>query len=180
MKYLKRFNEELDSYTYLSAGKKLKQKGHSTRGQELIDYSLKDKNINDEFDFYHNGEKLTAKWNYEKSHFETTDKKALFISCEKGSICKIVYRDRPRRSLLTYPAVYVNTRQEAIRLLNFIKSVKKIDPSAYPKVNDLYRENITSAPIGRKIEMEDSYPQTIVKEVPKKKSWFNRSNWSGR
>jgi len=38
MKYLKRFNEELEPRTYKDAGRNLLIRGHTTRGHELIDY----------------------------------------------------------------------------------------------------------------------------------------------
>lgn len=39
MKYLKRFNEELKSSTYKSAGDKFTKMGHTRRGGELLDYA---------------------------------------------------------------------------------------------------------------------------------------------
>lgn len=39
MKYLKKFNEELKSSTYKSAGEQLTKIGHKRRGTELLDYS---------------------------------------------------------------------------------------------------------------------------------------------
>jgi hypothetical protein len=35
MKHLKKFNEELESETYLSAAEKLRKKGHLQRGKSL-------------------------------------------------------------------------------------------------------------------------------------------------
>jgi hypothetical protein len=43
MKYLKKFNEELDTNTYLSASNKLKSKGHLKRAKELSDWAIKSK-----------------------------------------------------------------------------------------------------------------------------------------
>lgn len=40
MKYLKRFNEELKSSTYMSASRKLKKMGHHDRAEELKDWAI--------------------------------------------------------------------------------------------------------------------------------------------
>ena len=39
MKYLKRFNERLNSQTYKRAARKLNQMGHSDRSKKLVDFS---------------------------------------------------------------------------------------------------------------------------------------------
>jgi hypothetical protein len=41
MKYLKRFNEELNSDTYLRASRKLKKLGHTDRAKELQEWGAK-------------------------------------------------------------------------------------------------------------------------------------------
>lgn len=41
MRYLKRFNEELNSQTYLSAARKLQKMGHSDRSKQLKDWAIK-------------------------------------------------------------------------------------------------------------------------------------------
>src|ERR1035437_1714710 len=65
MKYLKRFNEELDPETYLNAGKKLKEQGHTERGQKLIEH------ITPSFKLYDsNGNTCIVTWNHIKNRFE--------------------------------------------------------------------------------------------------------------
>jgi|ERR1035437_3097413 hypothetical protein len=146
MKYLKRFNEELDPSTYMSAGKGLLSKGHTTRGQKLIDYSISKTQNSDEFDFYFNGNKMAAKWDYKNNCFITdVIPKKLYVMKRSDSI-GVVYANLPLMGWETWPNVYVKTREEAIKLLKFIKSV---DPqiASRIKINDLYKEGVGMNPI---------------------------------
>lgn len=47
MKYLKKFNEELRTYTYRTAANKLRQIGHVRRSSVLDDWSNKVENDNE-------------------------------------------------------------------------------------------------------------------------------------
>jgi hypothetical protein len=204
MKHLKKFNEELQPSTYISAGKGLKSKGHETRGQKLIDYGKSKTVLSDEYTFNVDGEKLVAKWDPMENMFITDKGGKIFLlgvdlkynSMEKDPLEKgtpptemllYLHSDQAHKIFSKQPlkSAYVDTREEAVELLKFLKSVKKfrtgskhVRAEIVPSVNDLYRE-VTQAERDEQQKakrFEDTFPKTKGPggAHPKKDGFFKR------
>ena len=144
MKHLKRFNEELNPATYISAGTKLKYRGHEERGKSLIDHGTSKLPKLEEYTFFikrnSNVTKTTGKWDYSKKEFVCVGTK--LYACARG--------------LKSYGgnvsgSGYVKTRKEALEIFNLIKSTSPELITSLPAddererkltVNDLYRDDI--------------------------------------
>ncbi len=184
MKYLKRFNEELDPKTYMSAGKSLQSKGHVARGQKLIDYSnsnSKMSGIADEFEFTSSGKKYLAKWDYTKGVFETADGKRIYL---KGT--NLFCNSYPIRRGESHPHAYVTNRKDAVNLLKFLKTVITTQhPRALPvmpTINDLYQEDAPkSLAIPKDTNTVDNYYDSgsLNNKKVSKSNWFKRNIYPG-
>ena len=145
MKHLKRFNEELNPATYISAGTKLRYRGHEERGKNLIDHGTSKLPKTEEYTIYikRNSKvtKTTGKWDHSKKEFDCDGTK--LYACARG--------------LKSYGGKvsgsgYVKTRKEALEIFNLIKStspelitLRASDEDERGRkltVNDLYREDI--------------------------------------
>lgn len=77
MKYLKRFNEELKSYTYYRTSQKLKRAGHIKRSERLKEYSKKVRLDEEKVEWKKNvaeyGKYGTYKFSFTKKEFTTVD-----------------------------------------------------------------------------------------------------------
>lgn len=194
MKHLKKFNEELNPSTYISAGEKLIGKGQKTRGNKLIDYGMSKANIdNQEFTFYSNGLKLVATWDFDKACFVADDKKPtnkvtlrtvtkrttsskLYVdtlgeTLRHGSgrtytkyIQRIVYANRPIMKGEKWPSAYVKTRQEAVRLLDFLHKIGYKGS----KINDLYSEDAEGVSKQEYFDQKAARLQATLGSNPKK------------
>lgn len=147
MKYIKKFNEELSPSTYLSAARKLREKGHKSRADVLRDQGIVKSNLEDVFftfyvrsiislSDYNNIDyktiEIEAKWDYlrEEFTFEPID----YIYYEKGNKSIEYFKNR---LLFQNNPVYVSTRKEAVRLHKFLKTV-----NINITINDLYKEDV--------------------------------------
>lgn len=143
MKHLKKFNEELKPGTYMRAGKSLSDKGHTKRGQELIDYSKSKSPESPTFVFIlPDGSQIDTKWNHENSVFETKEGKRIYL--DSGRLWTHGSRVPTPPGLAMRPtrpvSLYVGSRKEAINLVNFLKNTGSIKNEDLPSVNDLYND----------------------------------------
>lgn len=186
MKHLKKFNEELNPSTYISAGKKLIDKGQETRGGKLIDWGM-DKAKSDmegnKFTFYSEGEKYIVKWDIEQEHFITCanahmgantwiDDVFYVIQTGGGDIpLKLtIFADRPVMGGHKYsgfstkgrPKAFVKTRKEAKKLLDFLHGVGYKGGN----VNDLYSEDVEKVNVNTAPEREQSIPRMPIPKTP--------------
>ena len=176
MKHLKKFNEELNPSTYISAGKKLIDKGQETRGGKLIDWGM-DKAKSDmegnKFTFYSEGEKYIVKWDIEQEQFISDDDDIFYVIQTGGGDIPLkltIFADRPVMRGHKYsgfstkgrPKAFVKTRREAKRLLDFLHGVGYKGGN----VNDLYSEDVEKVNVNTTPEREQSTPRMPIPKTP--------------
>lgn len=175
MKHLKKFNEELNPSTYISAGKKLVDKGQETRGGKLIDWGTdKGDREGNKFTFYSEGEKYIVKWDFENDQFITDDGDKFYVIQTGGGEVPLkltIFSDRrPVRKGHKYsgfsnqgrPKAFIKTRKEAKSLLDFLHGVGYKGGN----VNDLYSEDVEEVNVNTAPEKEQSIPRMPIPKTP--------------